>query len=213
MHSQQIDNLLGAQVGELETGTSIFVDLDGVQMRRQASTIIGIDGHKSLIIRVPQKFNSYSFKLAPGNGVSIRFLSNGSAYGFHSKILYLVPNPVGLMIIQYPDILAVKSIRESGRSSTYLPALIEAREGDPLTGMITDFSLSGCQFQLKAKDDESITRDKVVRLSITVPNRAQPLHVFGEVKNLEVQELATVVGVLFKNNAGLAMARCLSGFV
>jgi len=184
-----------------------------VQMRRQASTIIGIDGRKSLIIQVPQKFNSFSFKLYPGNGISVRFLSNGAAYGFHSKIMHMIPNPVGLMIIHYPDILAVKSIREAGRTSTYLPALIEAREGEPLTGMITDFSLSGCQFQLKAEDDESIVRDKPVRLSIAVPNQTEPLHIVGQVKNLEVQEQATVVGVRFKEDAGSQMMQYLQGFV
>ena len=94
---------------DVEVGSQLVVSLEGVESRLN-STMVGWDTGKYLIITTPRK-QGIGSKLFEGNSVIIRYIQSGIVFGFQSRILSTINNPVPLTFISYPTIVERRELR------------------------------------------------------------------------------------------------------
>lgn len=83
-------------------------------------------------------------KTRAGNSLTVRFVVNGTIYGFHSVILSTAIKPLPMVFLAYPKALELHSLRENRRADTFLTSTVETESG-AAAGRILDLSCGGCR--------------------------------------------------------------------
>ena len=194
----------------LPVGTPLQIEINDVSVK-MSSTAVGYVAETCLIIKHPSTggFGPVSNKLFKGNKITVRYISNGSVFGFQSELLGVANDPVRLLFLRYPKLIARHSLRKSRRVGCYLPAdlvINHVTEEAPVPetfrgGIVEDISELGCNYcMIKDFPDmpfPTIEVGETVTLSLLLPGTENEVQLRGSVRRIERDVRRIGVGIQF----------------
>ena len=171
---------------QFQVDLPIFVEFERSGERQKAkSQIIGWRDNTFLIINTPE-VDGRKVMHQTKNNMVIRYLHEGSVYGFVSELLGVHRSqPADLWFLEFPEMAEAKNLRRSRRVRTYLDA--EVSDG----GKCKILNLSSLGALVMA--DRGAPVGSEIALTFRLPN------------NTEIQQLRAIVRRLETVNGGIAM--------
>ena len=184
----------------ISCGASLSIEIETIAIKF-SSTLLGDTANEYLIIKMPKYGNMTLIrsKLLKGNRIIVRFIEEGSVYGFEAEILGTMNDPAKLIIISYPKIVSQYELREKKRYECIIPGMLH-KEDSKYPAVMTDVSEQGCRMTLKARDSHSLFILKIgdpVTFHFIIPGSEGKLLLSGEVKNLQQDNARTILGIKY----------------
>jgi hypothetical protein len=135
----------------LAMGINLQVEIHDVMFRIPA-TIVGFIPDQCILVTIPlAERKRVASKIYAGSKIVVRYIHEGSVFGFESEFLGDITTPVALQIIAYPVFVAHRSLRSGKRVDCFLPGQLTAPE---LTypGVVLNISETGCLFSIDGHD-------------------------------------------------------------
>lgn len=190
---------------QVAVGTPLLMEIPGLQMRVKCE-LVGIASTEFLMLRLNHSdlagtFRSDAVKDCP---VILRFIYNGTVYGFETMVVNAVSSPARVLFVDYPEEIEQHNTRVTPRYDCLLPART-CIGNDGVESIVVDISLHGCRCSLKTVDAESaegldgmLNLDAEVGMKIKLPGVAEELTLTGVVRNISKDSEKTNFGVKFK---------------
>ena len=91
----------------LPPGTPLQLEIQDVSVKMN-SLSVGYVAEKCLIVKYPSTggFGPVSNKLFKGNKITVRYINDGSVFGFQSELLGVVVDPIRLLFLGPPEKIA-----------------------------------------------------------------------------------------------------------
>ena len=195
----------------LPVGTPLQIEIQDVSVK-MSSISVGYVPDKCLIITYPNtgSFGSISNKLFKGNKITVRYMSKGSVFGFHTELVGVANDPMRLLFLGFPTLVARRALRSNKRVECYLPAdlIIERPEStnaprQVFQGIAEDLSESGCSYcRLSDAADAPFPEIEVgeaVELCLRLPGPENDVRLSGEVRRIQRDSRKIGVGVRFRD--------------
>ena len=163
--------------------------------------ILGFSKDEFLLIRFPY-IPGIRDKIQVGRGVVIRYLYEGTIFGFQAYILNSVTKPVPLLFLDYPGSVEVYDLRQYKRIQCQLPARVYIKD-EELEGMILDLSHGGCKVymqDLRASTIKEIQIDEYIALKFFTYPDMQEVQLMGYVKNKSLDKNNITLGLKFETS-------------
>jgi c-di-GMP-binding flagellar brake protein YcgR len=187
-------------------GLPIQVEINGVSIK-MSSLSVGYLADNCLIIRYPSTgaFGSIASRLFKGNKVTVRYITDGDVLGFQSELLGTINEPVRLLFVAYPTLIARRSLRSSKRVECYLPAdlnIDRAKSGDIVReGIVTDISGTGCNLNMVKESPDQMLPDVRVNdpviLHLQLPGMESRIELSGRIRNIQRDSQKIRMGIQF----------------
>lgn len=147
--------------------------------------MIGFKPAEYLVLDKPTEADAAgrTVTLEVDDALVIRFLKDGSVFGFRATVLSTVSFPYKLLFVSFPAEAARHSLRSSPRLQCYLPCSGRVGTREFTRGFVPDFSATGCQLRVPldfpANQDEPGAKN--VTLNMQLPGEAEPATAHGQV--------------------------------
>ncbi len=188
----------------MKIGATLKLQIHGTDARL-TSELIGVEEDKYLIIRMPPvpsvgTVSSLSGLFCKGNTVVVRYIHNGTLFGFKSRVYHVIIDPAKLVFLEYPTKIEDYNLRAHRRVDCYLPASVGIA-GNTIEGAITDISREGCHFTVeKSKVKRLILQiDQGVDVSFQLPGVGKKLTIAAKQKIIKKDKKSINIGVEFIN--------------
>lgn len=200
MNVQDLDHLNMGGAILIELGNEVHFEIEKLD-RRFKSILIGMKPGEYLIFELPRDALSGNIKsiFFSGNIIIVRYLYDGTVFGFQSKIIDDLSAPRKLLFIEHPKIIARYELRSKKRIDCFLPAKIEIMDKEK-QGVLTDISEKGCRYQIKTLKSEqlpSVQIDEKLILKFQFAGVEGEQPVSGKIKNIKKDEREMVLGIEF----------------
>jgi c-di-GMP-binding flagellar brake protein YcgR len=199
MTPQEIEDKVGPELRiNVEMGTQVLIQVEGMQERFK-STLIGMDPGSYLIVKFPQLFGLVG-KLTTGSSVIVRYISEGSIYGFESEVLETALKPGRLIFLRYPKIVEKHCLRKFKRLSCSIPAAAQLSDKGTYEGLILDISRGGCKFSIHTPEGTAVDEaelDMTINLTFQLPGGIDKYSLSGKIRSLSKDKNQTSLGVEF----------------
>ena len=182
----------------LEIGIPIQLKMEGVAFPLQ-SVLIGMEIDEYLIIKIPAQYTNVKHKLVTGVDIVVRYLYQGTVYGFQSKLIEIITRPVKLLFLEYPKIIEHYDLRSQKRAESIFPATIMIKDKTN-HGAIIDVSKNGCRCHILNSRKEPLPPvqiDDEILLKCKFPGVEGDHEVLGKIKNIRRSRKELIVGVEF----------------
>lgn len=193
-----------------EFGLRCMVQIPGERLRI-AGHLVGVAEKEFLILRVAAGPNLARLR-DYGGEVITRFVSEGTVYGFRSRVVGTVEYPA-LAFIGWPSELEVVELRAHERVRCFLQARLHT-ERETYAVAITDLSAGGCQIVLNPQRNNvlaDLAVNDLLLIELDLGDGLGPRMIGGIVKNIEDGERRRI-GVMFTNLDG-DLSLALEGLV
>jgi len=182
----------------LEIGIHIQFKMEGVGFPLQ-SVLVGMEINEYLIIKIPGQYTNIKHKLVPGVDIVVRYLYQGTVYGFQTKLIEIISTPVKLLFLEYPKIIEHYDLRSQKRADSLFPATVKMK--DKINhGAIIDVSKNGCRCHILNSRQETLPPvqiDDEIVLKCKFPGVQGDREVFGKIKNIKRSRKELIIGVEF----------------
>jgi c-di-GMP-binding flagellar brake protein YcgR len=198
----------------IELGTALNFQVHGVESRLKSS-FVGMEPGKYAIIKIPHGPDGFQSKLYKGNSIIVRYMHEGTVYGFQTQILNTITEPARLLFIEYPKVIEEHSLRSSQRIDCYLPckfrltSQVENDAGEQVDtenevdGVVVDLSNVGCRGTFDSSGAESnllnTKKETAISISIQLPGVSDDVNLSGVVKSLHSDQSITSIGIHFND--------------
>lgn len=129
-----------------DVGAKMSMELDGLDYKL-ASSVVGFVKGKFLVTSIPLASGVNRQQLLQhlynGNGVTVRYLRDGSVMGFKSVILQVLFSPFPLLFLEYPLRVESVNLRKFPRINCFFPAMAHIKE-ERRASFISNVSQAGC---------------------------------------------------------------------
>lgn len=108
-------------------------------------------------------------RLAPNTGCEVHFIKEGDYFTFKTFVMFIYPQVVTLMIIEFPKIVETYSLRKSKRLKANFPvefSYTEAKKNFTEYGILRDLSLTGALITHK----KVLLKDTKLTLKTNLPS-------------------------------------------
>lgn len=186
----------------IELATPLHVEFEGVASRT-TGMLVGMEVDEYLIIKLTSALGAVASRLFKGNLLVVRYLFEGTVYGFQCKSLGSVASPARLLFVSYPTIVAERVIRSRQRVPCRLPVLLETLNG-ALAALLLDVNSSGGRvwFVPEASLEEQPPAlpevDESLGMALKLPGVATDLQLTGTVRNRRVDSHGCQLGLAFE---------------
>jgi c-di-GMP-binding flagellar brake protein YcgR len=186
----------------MKIGTTFEIQIEKTDTRL-TSELFAVEEGKFLIIKIsPFQSLQHTARLVhTGTNIAIRYMQDGTVFGFKSIIIHFMVEPARLIFIKYPEEIESLDLRGHKRIECYLPANVKIAD-KAIEGAIMDISREGCQFSVKnAKAGNSLKLqvDSEISVSFQLPGVEKKLIVAGEQKNIKKDRDSVNIGIKFSN--------------
>ncbi len=198
MKSMDIDFSEYGKRISLEIGIPIQLKMEGVAFPLH-SVLVGMEIDEYLIIKIPAQYTNVKHKLVTGVDIIVRYLYQGTVYGFQTKLIELISNPVKLLFLEYPKIIEHYDLRSQKRAESIFPATIMIKDKTN-HGAIIDVSKNGCRCHILNSRKEPLPPvqiDDEIILECKFPGVEGDREVLGKIKNIRKSRKELIVGVEF----------------
>ena len=144
----------------IDVGTRLKVDLVGIKGRLDCN-LVGLKPNEYFIFDMPPKIFQEELKI--GQEAIVRYLYFGNIFGFRTELMKIMEKPFNLLFFSYPTAVEMHNLRKDTRIQCHIPGTITVKKTD-LRGVITDISISGCQFMTKSYSEniENLIKTKEI---------------------------------------------------
>lgn len=147
------------------------------------------------------KPNSGLSSLAPrlGDELIVRFLVDGIAFGFTSRVMHVTAHPGSLVFLEYPESVAQVSVRQDRRIPCRLPCNLVLSSGERSPALLLDISEGGGRIASRSLIPEDRASGTPVSVELTLPPPDGGTHTIdGEVVRTENARQTVIAGIRFK---------------
>ncbi len=135
----------------IASDTLVSIEFTGTDLRLNGH-LLGQRHKHYLIIGLPST-SSLKGMLLPNSLVTIRYIVDGTAYGFNGEIINFISKPEAIVFVEYPEKVESLQIRKSQRISTNIPTVAELNDRK-IEGVIIDLSSGGCRMMFHEDDHD-----------------------------------------------------------
>lgn len=181
-----------------EFGIVLQIQVKGIK-GYALSSLIGRETGQYLIVNTPT-LPGFVSKLNKDNQVIVRYVHNGTVYGFQCTLTNFLDKPYRLSFLSYPEHIETMNLRTHQRVSCFLPASVKIENVD-YEGVVLDLSVSGCSFFHLSDDiDEfpDVHREEMVRISLQLLGAVEDYVVKAIVKSFKRDDRKVVIGAEFQ---------------
>ncbi|RPH52100.1 MAG: flagellar brake protein [Desulfobacteraceae bacterium] len=187
----------------IEIGTQLQIQIDGVAFQ-YISTLIGMEPDKYLIINAPMALLGYArHKLYIGSKIVVRYLYKGSTFGFKSKLIDGLYEPLKLLFVGYPEVIEEYNLRSGERIDCVIPIKIKINN-DKIDGVIVDINEMGCCcVAIKGDEDKELSFvqiDEQATLMCQFPQIEGEHAILGKIRNIRRDKKQMILGIMFHEN-------------
>lgn len=188
----------------IELGTEVSLDAARI-IGRLRSRIVGMAPGRYLILTAPpaQPPGPLHKQFREGDSVIVRYLYNGSVFGFRSFVSTVATSPERLVFIAHPTHVEEYNIRSAPRLDCFVPCLIDCAQGASYEGTISDMSKTGCQVLIRSENfgESKASHGDEITLKFRLPGRESDLSVLGEVRRIDQDGERLRIGIAFDEPA------------
>ena len=181
----------------MELGSTIQIQFSE-KSRRVNAKFIGMDPGAYIIVTLP-KIEELKEQLFREEKIILRYITDGTIFGFESNVIALNVQPVNMLFLTYPRKIQSCEIRKHNRfDCTYYSHIIVS--GVNYKGMITNISMGGCQFvmdQLGEHGTSEVKAGDSVNLSFQTLEERPFESLTGEVRNIKCSDSRVEIGIRF----------------
>jgi len=179
----------------LQPGSDLFIQLDG-KGRQFKCKLIGLDPGAYVVVSFPL-IRSTAKEILPGETMVVRYLWNGSVWGFRAPLLNTTLIPAPLLFLSHPDKIERYDLRDKQRIDCIIPATASLY-GKEIDGIVVDIAESGCKFTHRGQLEMTIRLDDEIRLHMNIPIEDGASNVIlGSIKNVTQSENKIHIGIRF----------------
>ena len=188
-------------------GLRVFLELaQDIKHMRTDAEVLGWRRGSLLMITVPLHDNRPVIAL-PGAKIIMRYILEGVAYGFATRLSAKLQNPLPMWVLEYPTDVETRNLRRSPRVALSIPMRDAATGAEFVT---VDLSAHGVLLVCK----DPLTMGQKLELSFHLPNGEEIERLEGEVVRLQTSREISMAGVNFNEKDDLErnrIATCLYG--
>ena len=139
-------------------GKNVVIRVPGAE-HSYRGRIVGFDPYDYLIasVRLPGRIRE---QLALGGQIIVKYIHQGTVYGFKTEAYNAITSPTSLIFFAYPSVIEKVELRRDTRAKCNIGARLQSEE-DEYECMIVNISATGCRATVHAG-----TRDPMARLEV-----------------------------------------------
>ncbi|MUI53860.1 flagellar brake protein [Aliivibrio fischeri] len=188
-------------LNKMDIGGRVIIEITcpNGQSAQANSQLIGFKKGHYVFIEYPSspplEFNKIYLE---GADVTFRAITNTThcdVIAFKTTIHSVIYRPMEMICLHAPSSITMKPIRTHRRIESKFSCNLSINEQN-LTGIMRDFSFGGCAIALPSKLNPDSLLNKKVALTIEIES-LEPISVRGEIKNIDVKESQSKIGVMF----------------
>ncbi|MEA3333148.1 MAG: flagellar brake protein [Pseudomonadota bacterium] len=193
----------------MDFNTELQVQVQGYPNRLK-SYLVGREEGRYLIIKIPKVVNPEEI-FAKNKELVIRYVYQGSVFGFRSPIMLPVLDPFNVLFVKFPEKIEDHNLRTYKRIDCSLPARMEvviqcqARKLH-FKGFVSDISKGGCKATISLKDHESVKEPLKIQsaldLFLSLPGVEEELFLPGTVRSMSQDSEVLSLGIQFVDLSG-----------
>lgn len=191
---------------DIDIGTPLFLEVRGVPGKFK-SKLIGMDVGRFLIIATPAGQLPPGAKVDPDTFIKVRYVHQGSVYGFETFVRGIVIRPARLLLVAYPQQVAEQSLRKAERFDCHIACeMVIGSSRSP--GTLVDISTTGgrCVVPVHPNDDAKTRPAVGAEIALHLhTHEAGEVVLPARVVNINEHHGAAQLGLCFGEVAGTAM--------
>ncbi len=204
MAEETADNSGTRKPLRIEIGSQVQIEIKEIPSRYQ-TTFIGMELYEYLLFKIPVfsydlRRSGIKHKLFPGNQITVRYIYEGSVFGFQTKLIEALFMPKRLLVLEYPKAIAQHDLRSEKRTECLLPAMAKITDKET-QGIIVDINQNGCRYLIKGAKDRTlppIQMEDQIDLRCQFPGEPEEQVVSGIVKNIKKDSQEMALGIQFR---------------
>ncbi len=193
------NNVHLASASELDVGlgTKMLLRMGGHKADIKTE-LIGVARNEFLIVKAPV-IPGIRTLFSGGEDVVVRYLADGTIYGFHSTMLRSQMKPVPLFFIEYPYQVEKIELRKEKRAHCSLPSKVHCKSGI-FPGIIVDLSSGGAKLNLTLSElDAALFQlNEMVIVEISLFQVDKPVLISSQIKNVSAVKQLYALGLQFR---------------
>jgi CheY-like chemotaxis protein len=185
----------------LEIGSRVKLEFPHLDTLYE-STMVGMLQEHYLILTNPQPLADMEEKVALEQRVIVKYVHKGRVWMFKAQLLKTIESPYQLLFFEYPVVIHYHELRESKRSSIFIPCTFHMSEEHELYGALIDLSMTGALCQIKHKADLPPPQIDIIggiMLRCLMPGIKEEQILSGVVRSLAIDTNETRIGIEFAN--------------
>ncbi|EGB15243.1 type IV pilus assembly PilZ [Pseudodesulfovibrio mercurii] len=159
--------------------------------------IVGFDPYDYLIasVRLPGRIRR---QLALGGQMIVKYIHQGTIYGFRTTAYNTVTSPTSLVFFAYPSVIEKVELRRDTRTECNIDGALQAENGE-YECLIVNISATGCKVSVRARARDPIARLKVGDTLVAIVNLGTEgtLKLPIVVRNIQREQGLHTIGAMF----------------
>ena len=193
----------------MDFNTELQVQVQGCSNRLK-SYLVGREEGRYLIIKAPMVVNPEEI-FAKDKELVVRYVHQGSVFGFRSPIMLPVLEPFNVVFVEFPKKIEDYNLRTHKRFECSLPARLEVvtRHQDRklrFKGVVGDISKGGCKATISLKELEWVKEPLKIQsdivLFLSLPGVEGELFLQGAVRSMSQDSEVLSLGIQFVDLSG-----------
>jgi c-di-GMP-binding flagellar brake protein YcgR len=187
----------------IDLNTMLQLQITGYS-KRVKSVLTGKENDRYLLVKTPPELPLEA--LRRGTRVVVRYVYEGSIYGFESNIILPIGSPINALFIKFPEEVEDHNLRTHKRFECHLPTRLKikkSKDGRELIfrGISIDISKGGCKTIVSQAElewvDEPVKLNSEIELFVAVPGVQEKLKFSGFVRNIAQDQNDLALGIQF----------------
>lgn len=181
-------------------------DLEFLSQRKYRSIceLLGYKAGKYVLFRMDDEAIPDALLVA-GLPLVCRFLVEdalGECFAFRSELLHIIRFPDKVILINFPQTVQRRALRNEKRNSTFIKAKLQlyfhkATKAEVVPGKIIDISKNGCRFLFSTQYKPEQIRLAEVIIQLNDPNTGINKIISGTIRNARIDEYGLTAGIQF----------------
>lgn len=181
-------------------------DLEFLSQRKYRSIceLLGYKAGKYVLFRMEDEGLPDALLIA-GLPLVCRFLVEdalGECFAFRSELLHIIRFPDKVILINFPQTVQRRALRNEKRNSTFISAKLQlyfnkALKPVVVPGQIIDISKNGCRFLFSTQYKPEHIRLAEVLIQLAEPNTGMDKVLSGTIRNARIDEYGLTAGIQF----------------
>lgn len=188
----------------IELGTELTMEAPRVAGRMK-SRLIGLLPNEYLLVKPPptESLGPLHSVYQEGDTLVLRYLFNGTVFGFRSLVMGAVTHPVKLLVLSHPSQVMEHDIRASRRLDCFIPSRVRIGDGEEVDGTIVDFSETGCQvvLLLDRLGEQAVQTGLGITARFRLPEEPADVALTGQIHRQGSDDQRLWLGVAFDERA------------
>jgi len=191
----KVTRIPGVQLN-VKPGKEVVLRLPG-NGQSYRGKVVGMDPYDFVIVKVRLPSNVRQ-DLSLGGYVVVKYMQQGTVYGFRALVQNAISSPAPLLFFQYPDVIEKLDLRKTERTQCNIDGMLHTTD-DEVECLVVNVSETGCKISARAGTRDMLKDTKVDDALIVAMNLGKlgDLKVAVAVKNVSLEKGIISLGCMF----------------